>query len=63
MEPGGRYWLPFLTNDSGDYVVIDASPQGSGELISYWHDWEDRSVEHKSMADWAAGLIEELGGE
>jgi cell wall assembly regulator SMI1 len=60
LEPWGRYWLPFLTNDSGDYVVVDASPAGSGELIAYWHDWDDRSVEHKSMAAWAQGLIEEL---
>lgn len=61
LEPWGRYWLPFLTNDSGDYVVVDASPEGKAEVIAYWHDWEDRSVEYSSMVEWAAGLIDELG--
>ncbi|MDO7896833.1 SMI1/KNR4 family protein [Pseudomonas citrulli] len=61
LEPWGRYWVPFLTNDSGDYVVIDASPTGSGELLEYWHDWENRDVLHHSLVEWVVGFVEELG--
>ncbi|MCQ2999933.1 SMI1/KNR4 family protein [Pseudomonas syringae] len=59
-EPWERYWVPFLTNDSGDYVVVDASPSGTGELIHYWHDWDDRSIAYPSLNEWAQGLKEEL---
>lgn len=61
LEPWGRYWVPFLTNDSGDYVVVDASPTGSGELIAYWHDWENRDVEHSSLLEWVAEWVQEIG--
>lgn len=59
-QPWGRYWVPFLTNDSGDYVVVDASPMSTGALIAYWHDWDNRPVVDESLPQWAAGLKEEL---
>jgi cell wall assembly regulator SMI1 len=60
LGPWGRFWIPFLTNDAGDYVVVDASPGCNEKLINYWHDWEDRSIAYQSLSEWAAGLIYEF---
>ena len=57
LEPWGRFWVPFLTNDSGDYIVIEPD---SGELLHYWHDSESRRVAYPSFLVWLEGLAAEL---
>ncbi|WP_162198443.1 SMI1/KNR4 family protein [Paenibacillus wulumuqiensis] len=44
-------WIPVATNGAGDYLCLDTDPdQGGtyGQVLYYWHDWEDRCVEAES---------------
>jgi cell wall assembly regulator SMI1 len=50
-----KSWLPFLSNGSGDHLCLNTR---SGELIAFWHDWDDRSVEHNSLEDWLEALVQ-----
>lgn len=45
-------WIPIAENGGGDYVCIDTDPAESGtvgQILYFWHDWGDRSVEAKSL--------------
>ncbi len=45
-------WIPFATNGSGDYVCIDMDPADDGkygQILYFWHDWNNRSVEAESL--------------
>lgn len=45
-------WIPIAENGGGDYVCIDTDPSEagtSGQILYYWHDWGDRSVEAKNL--------------
>lgn len=45
-------WIPIAENGGGDYLCIDTDPTESGEagqILYFWHDWGDRSVEAKSL--------------
>lgn len=61
MGPWEPHWTPVLTNDAGDYVVIDTPPTGDGALLAYWHDDENGGPEYPSLDAWAVGLVDELG--
>lgn len=41
-------WIPIAENGGGDYLCIDTDPAESGtagQILYFWHDWGDRSVE------------------
>ncbi|WP_322906115.1 SMI1/KNR4 family protein [Paenibacillus campi] len=45
-------WIPIATNGSGDYVCVDTDPaeEGTyGQILYFWHDWNNRSVEAESL--------------
>lgn len=45
-------WIPIAENGGGDYLCIDTEPSESGvvgQVIYYWHDWGNRSVEAKNF--------------
>ena len=45
-------WIPIAENGGGDYFCIDTDPSESGvvgQVIYYWHDWGNRSVEAKNL--------------
>ncbi|ANF97130.1 SMI1/KNR4 family protein [Paenibacillus bovis] len=44
-------WIPIATNGAGDYLCVDTDPDVGGtygQVLYYWHDWENRSVEAES---------------
>ena len=55
QEPYERNWFPIMSNGASDYLVMDI---GSGALIAYWHDDEEREVEYTRLSDWAADVLQ-----
>lgn len=46
-------WLPLLDNTHGDHLCLDLEGIADGhpsQLINYWSDWEDRSIEYPDLA-------------
>ena len=67
-------WVPFLDNGGGDAVCLDLTGVFTGcpgQLIKFWHDWEDRSVQYPSLLVWLdvfvgsleMGLWADVGGD
>jgi len=55
-------WIPFATNGSGDYVCIDTDPaeEGSyGQILYFWHDWNNRSIEADDLSAFIHLCLEE----
>lgn len=59
MAPWSASWLPVLTNDAGDFVVLETVGPQAGFLRLYWHDDPSRSVAHPSLLKWAEALLGE----
>ncbi|MGN7400783.1 SMI1/KNR4 family protein [Cytobacillus praedii] len=41
-------WIPIAVNGGGDYLCIDTDPSDAGvagQVLYFWHDWGNRSVE------------------
>jgi cell wall assembly regulator SMI1 len=58
-----RSWVPFLDNGNGDHLCLDLAAEDGGEpgqIIIFWHDWEDRSDKYASMEAWLAGLVRSM---
>ncbi|MEM8672009.1 MAG: SMI1/KNR4 family protein [Planctomycetota bacterium] len=58
-----RGWVPFLASGSGDHLCIDLVAEDGGtpgQLISFWHDDEERDVEFPSLADWLSDLVQSM---
>ena len=54
-----RGWIPFLSNGGGDHLCLDIEGQDGGQpgqIIAFWHDWEDRSVEWPTFDAWLEQL-------
>ena len=54
-----RGWIPFLSNGGGDHLCLDTDGEGGGkpgQLIAFWHDWEDRAVEWPTFDAWLGQL-------
>lgn len=48
-------WLPIMENASGDHICIDFDPAPGGkigQIIHYYHDWEDRRVIADDFGKW-----------
>jgi cell wall assembly regulator SMI1 len=53
-------WIPFLANGGGDHLCLDLAAEDGGvpgQLISSWHDWEERTIEFASLTDWLIFLL------
>jgi cell wall assembly regulator SMI1 len=58
-----RGWVPFLANGAGDHLCVDLTAENGGrpgQIITFWHDWEDRSVKYDSFAAWLEALVESM---
>lgn len=58
-----RGWVPFLSNGGGDHLCLDLAAEDGGtpgQLVAFWHDWEDRSVEYPSFEDWLRELVDSM---
>ena len=55
-----RSWVPFLYNGGGDHVVVDVEGSFGGErgqVLRFWHDWEDRSIVAPSIQSWLEHFV------
>jgi cell wall assembly regulator SMI1 len=53
-------WIPFLANGGGDHLCLDVRAVDGGtpgQVIAYWHDWDNRSIEHPSFEKWLSSLV------
>ncbi len=58
-----RAWIPFLAGPAGDHYCVDLQPDArgrEGQVLIWWHDWEDRSVQAASFEDWLAAQAEKF---
>jgi cell wall assembly regulator SMI1/predicted DNA-binding WGR domain protein len=58
-----RGWVPFLSNGGGDHLCVDLAAEDGGapgQLLTFYHDWEKRTVEYPSFQAWLAGLVESM---
>ncbi len=57
-------WIPFIHDGSSDFHCIDLDPAPGGTLgqvISYFHDRDDRKVLAKSITEYFQTLTKEIG--
>ncbi|MEC2074778.1 SMI1/KNR4 family protein [Metabacillus fastidiosus] len=55
-------WIPIAENGGGDYLCIDTDPSeagSAGQILYFWHDWGDRSIEAKSLFEFIEICLEE----
>ncbi|MEX3748347.1 SMI1/KNR4 family protein [Lysinibacillus xylanilyticus] len=48
-------WISIATNGTGDDICIDLDPAEGGtvgQVITFWHDWEERKVISRSLEEW-----------
>jgi cell wall assembly regulator SMI1 len=58
-----RGWLPFLSNGGGDHLCVDLAAEfggNPGQLVTFWHDWENRSAKFPNMESWLQSLVNSL---
>ena len=58
-----RGWIPFLSNGGGDHLCVDLSAEDGGapgQLLTFYHDWEKRAVEHPNLQAWLTELVESM---
>ncbi|WP_257065060.1 SMI1/KNR4 family protein [Priestia megaterium] len=56
-------WIPIVTNTTGDYICIDLDPSEGGkvgQIITFWHDWEEREVISDSLEKWFQKIVTHL---
>lgn len=47
-------WIPIAENGAGDYLCIDTDPSEKGkigQILYYYHDWGNRSIEANNLFD------------
>jgi cell wall assembly regulator SMI1 len=58
-----RGWVPFLADGGGDHLCLDVAAEdggGPGQLVVFWHDWEDRSVKFPDFEAWLRQLADSM---
>lgn len=53
-------WIPLTYNGCGDHHCLDLAPtfEGkNGQIISMWHDWEERKVLAENYKQWFDQLV------
>jgi cell wall assembly regulator SMI1 len=56
-------WVPFLANGGGDCLCLDVAAEGGGtpgQLVAFWHDWENRRVEFPGLETWLRHLADAM---
>ncbi|MGG1679673.1 SMI1/KNR4 family protein [Neobacillus sp. NRS-1170] len=56
-------WIPIATNGAGEDICIDLDPDKGGtvgQIITFWHDWEERKVISNSLEAWFSEIIKRL---
>ncbi len=56
-------WVPFLDNGGGDHLCIDMDGTFTGQkgqIIEFWHDWEDRSIQYANLENWLETFVTSL---
>ncbi len=54
-------WLPVTYDGSGNHHIVDLDPAPGGvrgQLLSFWHDDSDRTIEGTSLLEWLANKAE-----
>ncbi|WP_136604857.1 SMI1/KNR4 family protein [Paenibacillus dokdonensis] len=55
-------WIPIAENGAGDYLCLDTDPteEGNyGQVLYFWHDWGNRSVEARNLFDFIERCLQE----
>ncbi|MDY8025145.1 SMI1/KNR4 family protein [Paenibacillus polymyxa] len=55
-------WVPIAENGSGDYLCLDTDPSEGGvvgQVLYFWHDWGNRSVEGNNLYEFIEICLEE----
>lgn len=55
-----RGWVPFLSNGGGDHLCLDLTAEFGGvpgQLLSFHHDWGQRSVRFLGMESWLRSVV------
>ena len=58
-----RGWVPFLANGGGDHVCLDVTAEDGGEpgqVVAFWHDWENRPVKFPDFEAWLRQLADSM---
>ncbi len=58
-----KKWIPFCSPGSGDHYCIDLDPTKMGksaQIITLWHDYDERELVSLSLKDWFNDYIEQL---
>jgi cell wall assembly regulator SMI1 len=58
-----RGWVPFLSNGGGDWLCLDLTAESGGQpgqLLIFWHDDGDRTIEYISLGAWLQNLVESM---
>ena len=53
-------WISIATNGGGDDICIDLDPDKEGrigQIITFWHDWEQREVIADSLEEWVMATM------
>lgn len=56
-------WIPFLENYGGDHLCLDLTAENggrSGQIIMFWHDWENRPIQFPDLESWLLQLVDEM---
>ncbi|ATP40377.1 SMI1/KNR4 family protein [Solibacillus sp. R5-41] len=55
-------WIPIAVNGGGDYLCIDTDPSEAGvvgQILYFWHDWGNRSIEAKNIFEFVEICLNE----
>jgi len=55
-------WIPIAANGGGDYLCLDTDPSETGvagQVLYFWHDWGNRSVEAKDLFEFIEKCLAE----
>lgn len=59
-------WLPVLDNNHGDHLCLDhhgIADGEAGQLVNYWGDWEDRSIEYPNLSSFLGIFLSSMQQE
>jgi cell wall assembly regulator SMI1 len=56
-------WVPFPDNGAGDYLCLDMTAEDGGtpgQVLQFYHDWENRPIRSPSMEAWLKELVSSM---
>ncbi|MCL1695969.1 SMI1/KNR4 family protein [Lysinibacillus sp. BPa_S21] len=57
-----KKWIPIAENGGGDYLCVDTDPTEKGvvgQVLYFWHDWGDRTIDAKSLFEFIETCLNE----